>query len=85
MKEFLIKALLQPFVAILFCLAFGLPFVYVGFQTVYVEGTKDEQGMVTIDFTCRLQPRACGLSAIARGVRTSPTSPSTISESFGII
>ena len=53
MKDFLIKALLQPFVAILFCLAFGLPFVYVGFQTVYVEGFKDQQGAVTIDFNRR--------------------------------
>jgi hypothetical protein len=53
MKEFFIKALLEPFVAILFCLAFGLPFVYAGFQTVYVEGAKDPQGMVIIDFNRR--------------------------------
>ena len=53
MKDFLVKALLQPFVAILFCLAFGLPFVFVGFQTAYVEGTKDQQGVVTIDFNRR--------------------------------
>jgi hypothetical protein len=50
MRDFLIKTLLQPFVAILFCLAFGLPFVFVGFQTVFIEGAKDQQGVVTIDF-----------------------------------
>ena len=51
MKDFLVKAILQPFLAILFCLAFGVPFVYVGFQTVDVRGYKDERGTVTIDFT----------------------------------
>jgi hypothetical protein len=50
MKDFLIKAILEPFAAIAFCLAFGLPFVYVGFQTVDIEGWKDPQGQVTIDF-----------------------------------
>jgi hypothetical protein len=49
----LIKALLQPFVAILFCLAFGLPFVFVGFQAVHIEGAKDQQGAVTLDFNRR--------------------------------
>lgn len=51
MKDFLLKAILQPFAAILFCLVFGLPFVYVGFQTVDILGNKDQQGQVTIEFT----------------------------------
>jgi hypothetical protein len=51
MKDFLVKAILEPFAAILFCLVFGVPFVYVGFQTIDVHGQKDDQGMVTIDFT----------------------------------
>jgi hypothetical protein len=38
MKDFLLEALLKPLAAILFCLVFGLPFVYIGFQTVQVEG-----------------------------------------------
>jgi hypothetical protein len=50
MKGFLLEAILQPFVAILFCLGFGLPFVYLGFQTVYIEGNKDQRDGVTIDF-----------------------------------
>lgn len=50
MKDFLVKALLQPFLAILFFLAFGIPFVYAGFQTAQVEGHKDVQGAVVIDF-----------------------------------
>lgn len=50
MKDFFVKALIQPFFAILFFLAFGIPFVYAGFQTVQVEGHKDAQGAVEIDF-----------------------------------
>ena len=50
MKNFLIKAIFQPFVAIVFCLAFGLPFVYVGFQTVNIEGIKNLDETVTISF-----------------------------------
>jgi hypothetical protein len=50
MKDFFVKAILEPFAAILFCLVFGLPFVYVGFQTVHVTGQKDQQGSVTIEF-----------------------------------
>ena len=53
MKKFLVEAILQPFLAILFCLAFGVPFVYVGFQNIHVHGQKDEQGAVTINFTRR--------------------------------
>ena len=51
MKQFLIKAIFEPLAAILFCLAFGLPFVYFGFQTVDLSGEKDPQGAVTIEFT----------------------------------
>jgi hypothetical protein len=51
MKEFFVKVFLEPFAAILFCLAFGVPFVYFGFQTVHVEGQKDHRGSVTIEFT----------------------------------
>ncbi len=50
MKNFLIKAIFQPFIAIAFCLAFGLPFVYVGFQTVNIQGTKNQDESVTISF-----------------------------------
>jgi hypothetical protein len=51
MKEFFVKAILEPFAAILFCLIFGLPFVYFGFQTVHVQGRKDQQGSTAIEFT----------------------------------
>ena len=50
MKDFLVKAILQPFASILFCLVFGVRFVYASFQTVSVDGGKDPQGQVTIDF-----------------------------------
>ena len=51
MKDFLIKAILQPFLAILFCLVFGLPFSYVGFQSINIQGSKDESGEVSLDLT----------------------------------
>ena len=50
MKDFLIKTILQPFLAILFCLVFGLPFTYVGFQSINVQGSKDDVGKVSLDF-----------------------------------
>jgi len=51
MKTFWLDAILKPGAAIAFCLVFGLPFVYTGFQSVDVNGSKDDQGSVTIDFT----------------------------------
>ena len=50
MKDFLLEGLLYPFVAILFCLAFGVPFTYAGFQTIHVTGIK-EDNVVNMDFT----------------------------------
>ena len=50
MKEFLLEGLLYPLVAILFCLAFGVPFTYAGFQTIHVEGMKTD-GVVRMDFS----------------------------------
>lgn len=50
MKEFLLEGLLYPFVAILFCLAFGVPFTYAGFQTIHLQGSK-EGGIVNMDLT----------------------------------
>ncbi|MBN2045219.1 MAG: hypothetical protein JW757_09385 [Anaerolineales bacterium] len=51
MKEFWLETILYPFVAILFCLAFGIPFVWAGFQTIQLQAHKDETGTVTVDFT----------------------------------
>jgi hypothetical protein len=51
MKSFWLDAILKPLAAIAFCLVFGLPFVYTGFQWIDVDGEKDDQGDVTIDFT----------------------------------
>jgi hypothetical protein len=51
MKSFWLDAILKPLAAIAFCLVFGLPFVYTGFQWIDVDGKKDDQGDVTIDFT----------------------------------
>jgi hypothetical protein len=48
MKDFLLEGLLYPFLAILFCLAFGVPFTYAGFQTIHVEGFR-ENGVITMD------------------------------------
>jgi hypothetical protein len=36
--------------AILFCLAFGVPFVYSGFQTVHIQAEKDEERGVVVYF-----------------------------------
>jgi hypothetical protein len=47
MKEFLLEGLLYPFLAILFCPAFGVPFTYAGFQTIHLSGGK-ENGDVTM-------------------------------------
>ena len=41
MKELLLEGLLYSFLAILFCLAFGIPFTYAGFQTIYLQGMRD--------------------------------------------
>ena len=49
MKDFLLEGLLFPFLAILFCLAFGVPFTYVGFQEIHLTGTKDAGGQVDMD------------------------------------
>jgi hypothetical protein len=51
MKSFWMDAVLKPGTAILFCLVFGLPFVYAGFQRIDATGMKDDRGEVTIDFT----------------------------------
>lgn len=51
MKKFFLDTLLKPFFAILFFLLFGVPFVFAGFQTVHVTGTKNAENVVTIDFT----------------------------------
>ena len=41
MKDFLLEGLLYPFLAILFCLAFGIPFTFAGFQTIRLSGVKE--------------------------------------------
>lgn len=46
MKLFLINAFVKPGLSILFCLVFGLPFVFFGFQSVELIGVKDAQGQV---------------------------------------
>ena len=51
MKDFLLEGLLYPFLAILFCLAFGVPFTYVGFQNIHLTGTKDVDGQVSMDLS----------------------------------
>jgi hypothetical protein len=51
MKSFWLDVILKPLAAMMFCLVFGLPFVYTGFQSVAVSGSKDESGAVSIDFT----------------------------------
>lgn len=51
MSEFLLKKIIQPGLAILFCLAFGVPFVYTGFQTVEISGSKDAESQVSMDIT----------------------------------
>jgi len=51
MKEFLLEGLLYPFLAILFCLAFGVPFTYTGFQNIHLTGEKDASGQVSMDLS----------------------------------
>lgn len=48
MKDKILELIVYPGLAILFCLAFGVPFVYAGFQTVSVQGTKDENGLADL-------------------------------------
>ena len=47
MNDFFLEALLYPFLAILFCLTFGVPFTYAGFQTIHLKGLK-ENGRVNM-------------------------------------
>lgn len=49
-KNFLVMALLKTVLAILFCLGFGTPFVYFGFQSLRIVGQKDAAGVVTIEY-----------------------------------
>ena len=49
MKEKFLNLILYPALAILFCLAFGVPFTYAGFQHAIVEGTRKENGSVTFE------------------------------------
>lgn len=51
MKKFVLDALIKPFFAIVFFLLFGVPFVFAGFQTVHITGTKSAENVVTMDFT----------------------------------
>lgn len=45
MKSFVFQALLKPFLALLFFLAFGGGFVFVGFQDVAVQGRRTSAGV----------------------------------------
>ncbi|OVE78378.1 hypothetical protein BVX98_00435 [bacterium F11] len=49
MKKILLEGLLYPFIAILFCLIFGIPFLYVGFQDIHILGYKDNNHITTIE------------------------------------
>jgi hypothetical protein len=49
MKDFFLEALLYPFLAILFCLVYGVPFTFAGFQTIHLQGFK-ENGSVSMHF-----------------------------------
>jgi hypothetical protein len=48
MKKKILELIIYPGLAILFCLAFGVPFVYAGFQQVVVEGNKDQDQSATL-------------------------------------
>jgi hypothetical protein len=50
-KEYLLNKILYPILAILFCLAFGVPFTFHGFQTVNVQGERTDNGSVMLDIT----------------------------------
>jgi hypothetical protein len=49
MKDFFLEALLYPFLVILFCLVFGVPFPFAGFQTIHPHGLK-ENGSFNMHF-----------------------------------
>jgi len=48
MKDKILELIVYPGLAILICLAFGVPFAYAGFQTASVQGTKDANGSTTL-------------------------------------
>ncbi|MCS6887719.1 hypothetical protein [Chloroflexus sp.] len=47
MKKFFLDAVIKPGLAIAFVLGFGLPWVFVGFQTVVLQGRRDWDGKAT--------------------------------------
>jgi len=53
MKDFVLKTLLYPFLAILFCLAFGVPFTAAGFQVVQVVGERQADHSITMELSRR--------------------------------
>ena len=48
MKDRILNLFVYPGVAIIFCLAFGLPFVFAGFQDAHVQGVRGKDDSVTI-------------------------------------
>jgi len=48
MKDNFLNLIVYPGLAILFCLAFGVPFTYAGFQQAAVEGIRAADGSVTL-------------------------------------
>lgn len=46
--DYLKEKIIYPGLAILFCLAFGVPFTYAGFEHAVVEGTRNIDGSVTL-------------------------------------
>jgi hypothetical protein len=50
MKRFVADALVKPLFGILFFLAFGLGFIFGGYQTIDVAGTRDAANHVVFDY-----------------------------------
>jgi len=67
-----VEVVVKPLLAVLFCLLFGVPFVYFGFQTVRVRGEKGAGGTAVFDLTrehlwglVRREARAEGVTGAA--------------------
>jgi hypothetical protein len=53
MGKFIVEAFVYPLMAILFCLGFGGPFVFAGFQTLHIECTRTPSSSISCDLTRR--------------------------------
>ena len=83
MNKLLVDELKKPFLAMLIGMTFGLPCVYLGFQTLRIAGHKDPAGTVTIDFASEHLGGLVRSGGQARNVRSATLTAARLTSSGG--